>query len=99
MGSAIRDVAEDGSGPSETLDLRQLPAPEPLVRALACADALAPGAAVTVLTPLLPTPLLDLLPARGVAFEVDSLPGGAARVRMWRPAAAAGDDSNGEAQA
>lgn len=52
-----------------TLDLRDLPAPEPLIRALAAADALAPGQAVEVLTPLLPAPLLSMLQARGLHWE------------------------------
>lgn len=52
------------------LDLRALPPPEPLLQALAAADALAPGAAVRVLTPLLPLPLLEALTARGLAHRV-----------------------------
>lgn len=45
------------------LDLRDLPAPEPLQRALAAVDALQPGQALEVLTPLLPLPLLEALEA------------------------------------
>ena len=36
------------------LDVRALPAPEPLVRALSAADALSPGGELTVLTTMLP---------------------------------------------
>ena len=46
------------------LDLRDLPAPEPLVRALLAVEALAPGAALRVLTPMFPQPLLDVLRKR-----------------------------------
>ena len=52
------------------LDLRTLPPPEPLLQALAAADALAPGAALRVLTPLLPLPLLQALSARGLSHQV-----------------------------
>lgn len=52
------------------LDLRALPPPEPLLQALAAADALAPGAALRVLTPLLPLPLLEALSARGLAHRI-----------------------------
>lgn len=69
------------------LDLRDLAAPEPLLRALDAADALAPGDVVCVLTPLLPHPLLAALAERGLLFRADNLPGGGARVRIERPSA------------
>lgn len=75
------------------LDLRALPAPEPMVRALAAADALAPGQAIELLTPLLPTPLLDVLAGRGLHVHAETLPAGGARVRVHRP------DDNGPAGA
>jgi hypothetical protein len=62
------------------LDLRWLPSPEPMLRALAAADALLPGQAVQVLTPLLPTPLLDALASRGMQVTAFALPTGGARV-------------------
>ena len=72
------------------LDLRWLPSPEPMLRALAVADALLPGQAVQVLTPLLPTPLLDALASRGMQTTVFALPTGGARVLIRHPG---GDDA------
>jgi hypothetical protein len=72
------------------LDLRWLPSPEPMLRALAVADALLPGQAVQVLTPLLPTPLLDALAARGMRATAFALPTGGARVLIRCPG---GDDA------
>ena len=67
------------------LDLRGLPAPEPMLRALAAVDALGPGEAVELFTPLLPTPLLDLLAGRRLHVHAEALPAGGARVRVHRP--------------
>jgi hypothetical protein len=72
------------------LDLRWLPSPEPMLRALAIADALLPGQAVQVLTPLLPTPLLDALVLRGMQATAFALPTGGARVLIRCPG---GDDA------
>jgi len=72
------------------LDLRWLPSPEPMLRALAIADALLPGQAVQVLTPLLPTPLLDALVSRGMQATAFALPTGGARVLIRCPG---GDDA------
>lgn len=69
------------------LDFRGLPAPEPLLQALAAADALEPGQGVEVLTPLLPTPLLDALAARGLHWRAESSPEGGVCVAIQRPAA------------
>lgn len=66
------------------LDLRHLPSPEPMLRALAAADALRPGQWMHVLTPLLPIPLLDALASRGLYASAVTLPGGAARVLIHR---------------
>lgn len=66
------------------LDLRDLPAPEPMQRALSAVAALQPGQSVTVLTPLLPTPLLELLRAQGLHTSVSIPPGGGARVLIQR---------------
>lgn len=68
-----------------TLDLRALPAPEPMMRALEAADALGPGQTVELLTPLLPTPLLDVLAGRRLQVHAEMLPAGGARVRVHRP--------------
>ena len=69
------------------LDLRELPAPEPLQRALAAADALEPGQAVEVLTPLLPVPLLDALAARGLSWRSEPCADHGTWVAIVRPAA------------
>lgn len=68
------------------LDLRHLPAPEPLVRALAAADALQPGQALEVLTPLLPAPLLEALDARGLRWRSEPCADGGAWVGILCPA-------------
>ena len=67
------------------LDLRRLPAPEPMLRALAASDTLAPGDSLEVLTPMLPIPLLQLLEARGFQASADLLPDGSAHVHVRRP--------------
>lgn len=77
--------AVDTAGSPGCLDLRHLPAPEPLERALAAADALAPGAELVLLTPLLPIPLLQLLDARGCKAQAQWLSDGTARVVVQRP--------------
>lgn len=66
------------------LDLRQLPAPEPLRLALAAAEDLVPGAELVVLTPLMPLPLLQLLELQGYDASAEPLPEGGARVRIRR---------------
>lgn len=72
------------------LDLRWLPSPEPMLRALAAAEALLPGQAVQVLTPLMPAPLLDALASRGMRTTAFALPTGGARVLIRCPD---GDDA------
>lgn len=67
-----------------SLDLRHLPAPEPLERAMAAADALAPGAKLEVWTPMLPIPLLQLLDARGFRVHAELLKDGTARIFVER---------------
>ena len=68
------------------LNLRELPAPEPLLQALAAADALEAGQQVEVLTPLLPTPLLEGLAARGLHWQTEACADGGVRVVIQRPA-------------
>ncbi len=74
----------DDAAPAE-LDLRGLAPPEPMLRALAAADALTPGQSIQVLTPLLPTPLLETLTARGLHTVACELPEGGARVLIRCP--------------
>lgn len=72
---------------SETeLDLRHLDAPEPMLRALAAADALAPGEWLVVVTPRLPNPLLIELARSGYLAEVEpAASDGSVRVHIARP--------------
>ncbi|TNJ33632.1 DUF2249 domain-containing protein [Arenimonas terrae] len=65
------------------LDLRDLPAPEPLVRALLAVEALAPGGALRVLTPMFPQPLLDVLRSRRVGYSTTACDGGGCAVTVW----------------
>lgn len=80
-----KGAGDASRGEPPCLDLRGLPSPEPLERALAAAGALAQGAELVVLTPLMPYPLLQLLSARGFEAAAEFLPGGHARVRVRRP--------------
>ena len=73
----------DNAVPAE-LDLRRLPSPQPMLRALEAADALLPGQAVQVLTPLMPMPLLDALASRGLHASAFVMPAGGARVLIRR---------------
>lgn len=81
---AILPESTRDAGP-RLLDLRALPAPEPLVRALAAADVLASGEELTVLTPMLPVPLLQQLLAHGMRANAELLADGSARVCVRRP--------------
>jgi uncharacterized protein (DUF2249 family) len=65
------------------LDLRDLPAPEPLVRALLAIEALAPGGALRVLTPIYPQPLLDVLRSRRVGYSTHPCDDGGFAVTVW----------------
>lgn len=67
------------------MDLRHLTAPEPMLRTLAASEALARGDSLEVLTPLLPTPLLQLLESRGFEASASLLHDGSAYVRVRRP--------------
>lgn len=72
--------------PPIELDLRGLPAPEPMLRALDAADALAPGERLTVVAPMFPRPLLMELAELG--FDAQPEPpraDGSVRVRISRP--------------
>ena len=58
------------------LDLRGLPPPEPLQRALEAVALLAPGEEVVVVTERRPVHFLALLPGRGCTFRDEELPDG-----------------------
>lgn len=74
-----------------TLDLRELPAPEPLLRALVAVDAMVEGSMLRVLTPMRPEPLLELLRSRGFAYSIAALDGGGCAVTLWSEDGAACD--------
>ena len=67
------------------LDLRRLPAPEPLLRALAASESLPAGVSLVLLTPWLPV-LVQLLEAQGLEAAVEMLQDETARIRVHRPA-------------
>lgn len=70
----------------DELDLRHLAAPEPMLRALAAADTLAPGQALYVVAPMLPRPLLMELAQLGFEAEPEPpYPDGSVRVQIRRP--------------
>ena len=81
----MRDASHAAAALADCLDLRHLPAPEPLRRALAAVEALPPGASLVVLTPLLPLPLLQLLELQGgLDVRAELLDDGSARVVIRR---------------
>lgn len=67
------------------LDLRDLPAPEPVSRALQAADLLEPGQALEVLTRLQPSELLHALDQRGLRWRTEPLADGGAWVAILHP--------------
>ena len=66
------------------LDLRHLPAPEPMQRILDALDALPPGACLHALTPHRPEPLLPVLERQGYAWRIDALDQAGARIAICR---------------
>jgi uncharacterized protein (DUF2249 family) len=79
------------------LDLRHLPPPEPMARALEAVESLPPGAELELLTPMMPVPLLELLALRGFSPRAEALADGTARVRV-RHARAGVDACDGPAR-
>ncbi len=71
--------------PAKLLDLRHLPAPQPMACALDAVDALVPGGTLVLLTPLMPMPLLHALDVRGFTCTAQLLRDGCARVQVTRP--------------
>ncbi len=67
------------------LELRELPAPEPLEHALEAAAALPVGGVMLARTPRLPRLLLGQLEARGLRFSVHEEPDGSALILIRRP--------------
>lgn len=73
------------------LDLRHLPPPEPLLRILDALDHLGIGQCLCAWTPCRPYPLLEMLDARHLRYEIDEAPGGGARIRIRYRDDGAGD--------
>ena len=59
---------------SVCLDLRNLPAPEPMERILEAVEALVPGDCIEALTPFWPAPLLPILEQQGCAWRREPSP-------------------------
>lgn len=68
---------------TRTLDLRDLPAPEPLMQALGAVEALGAGAVLRLLTPMRPLPLLEALKSRRLGYSVADCEGGGCAVTVW----------------
>lgn len=64
------------------LDVRHLPAPEPMLRILDALATLPDGAILLARTPFRPQPLLDQLEADGYRVTVEVAPAGDALVRI-----------------
>jgi uncharacterized protein (DUF2249 family) len=62
------------------LDLRNLPAPEPMECVIAALRQLKRGRHIEALTPMRPLPLMAMLDDWGYAYCVEELPGGQARI-------------------
>lgn len=71
------------------LDLRHLPAPEPLLHIERALSALPADAVLQAHTPMLPRPLLARLDAAGWRYALRLFPDGTAMVAIRRPAARA----------
>lgn len=68
------------------LDVRGLPAPQPMVRVLECLERLAPGASLTVLHDRRPMFLYPQLDDRGFTHATDEPAPGVVRIVITRPA-------------
>jgi hypothetical protein len=90
-GGGLLDAAElrarvDRLPPDAVLDLRDLPAPEPMERILDACARLAPGGAVAARTPRFPRMLLSLLERRGLRWAALEEADGTGLVYAERPA-------------
>ena len=68
---------------SVCLDLRNLPAPEPMERILEAVETLVPGDCIEALTPFWPAPLLPILEQQGCAWRREPSPPSHARVTIF----------------
>ena len=62
------------------LDLRDLPAPEPMERILDALEQLQPHQHLEALTPFRPVPLFPILEQMGFSWHADDMVGGHARI-------------------
>jgi uncharacterized protein (DUF2249 family) len=62
------------------LDLRNLPAPEPMECVIAALRQLRRGRRIEALTPMRPLPLMAMLDDWGYAYCIEDMPGGQARI-------------------
>ncbi len=72
--------------PDAVLDLRDLPAPEPMERILGACASLAPGAAIAARTPRLPRMLLPILEQKRLLWAAVEESDGSGLVYVERPA-------------
>lgn len=80
MAAARPDPGYNDAAEVLEMDLRHLPAPEPMVRILDALASLADGQALLARTPCRPGPLLQRLGAMGYRVDVAVAPGGDAWV-------------------
>lgn len=82
MSSAPAHAAMPDAAEVVTLDLRHLPAPEPMVRILDALPSLGAGRTLLARTPCRPVPLLERLKAMGFRADVVVAAAGDAWVRI-----------------
>lgn len=82
MPSPRPDADPETASPVVELDVRHLPAPEPMLRILDALATLPPGATLSARTPLRPQPLLERLEADGYRVTVEVAPAGDALLRI-----------------
>ena len=76
----------DRLSPQAVLDLRDLPAPEPMERLLEACARLAPGGAIAARTPRFPQMLLSILERKGLLWAALEEADGSGVVYIERPA-------------
>jgi len=78
------NTGDDWPSPSAEIDCRELPPPEPMVKALEAVEALLPGQTLTALLPREPRFLFPELEARGHSWRGDQQPDGSYRIAIRR---------------
>lgn len=79
-------AAREPTGAPETLDVRGLEPPQPMLRVLECVASLAPGETLTVIHDRRPIFLYPQLDQRGLSHETDEPAAGVVRIRITRAA-------------